>query len=232
MGSEYITIVATLYLLFLFAAGVKRKRGMFTQITTKDEYPFDDVLSQYAYKENEIAAAVMLFALGVMTSMPTTILLALMCACMIASSICDIRTNQISDILLLPIFLLSCQIGLNDGRYIFTGIIALLYLVYICGIGDSDVFGGADAIVMLSGFSALGVFYGIIFMIIASSVGILQKVALWLIKKDSLDNRGVAFVPALTTGFIASLVMSQIYGEIFTITLTDMKYLFQYMKGA
>ena len=232
MSSEYITIVASLYLLFLFAAGVKRKRRVFTQITTKDEYPFDDILSQYAYKENEIAVAVMLLALGFLASVPTTILLALMCACLIASSICDIKTNQISDILLLPIFLLSCQVGLNSGRYILTTIIAVLYLIYICGIGDSDIFGGADAIIMLSGFSALGVFYGIIFMIIASAVGILQKAALWITKKDNLDNRGVAFVPALTIGIIISLVMSQIYGEIITISLTDMKYLYQYIKGA
>ena len=226
--------IAIQFLLLMceFYVGRARISGEMVQIGAEENEPYNDVLTHEAFKERELIGCVFFLLFGFLTFSSQPVLIGTLIILLAICSFCDIRSNMVSDLFLVPAFFVGCQIGLDDGKRVYILMIAVMFLMYVSGIGDSDAFGGADAMVMLSVFAALGFFYGLIALISACIIGIFQKLGLWLTRTDRLSERGVAFVPALTMGYVIALISSITYGDVISLRFSDLQYLWQYLWRA
>jgi len=194
-------------------------------VTDEDGESEVERLCESALREWEQAAlflaAVFVFALIA----PYRLLAAAFFVAYLIGAVQDLKSHSTSDLVLIPLYLFALKYGIDRGYYVMAVLTALIFTICIAKNGDSDIFGGADLIALLGTFAFLGFESGAIAMVAACVCGILTKLILWITKKDSREERGLPFLPALAIGSMIGLIIQAKFGQYYTIPLDDLLWL-------
>lgn len=122
----------------------------------------------------------------------------------------------------LLVLLSGIALGIKNGRITLVIVAVLLVCLFDIFLHDSNIFGGADMLVLLGLLCYLGFCAWDICLLISCIAGLIIKVMLWIVRKHKTGNHDVAFLPPILIGAITAKLIDLRWGYLYSITLKEL----------